>query len=145
VDSVSILGFTMYRLQISSLYKKTMSRHITKILVGGAAFLPMVAFAQSVQTSGGVFNILLTVQNILNAALPVLVALALLFFFWALAMFLMNSGDEAARATARQQMIWGIIVLFILVSVWGLVNVLTTTFDVEGDAGDFTLPGVPGS
>jgi peptidoglycan biosynthesis protein MviN/MurJ (putative lipid II flippase) len=120
-----------------------MSRHITKFLVGGAAFLPVIAFAQTVKDTGGFFNILQTVQNLLTAALPVLIALALLFFFWALAMFLMNSGDEAARATARQQMIWGIIVLFILVSVWGLVNLLANTFDVTGEASDFKLPGVP--
>ncbi len=47
---------------------------------------------------------------------------------------LINAGDETARTEARNIMIWGIIALFVMVSVWGLVNVLDDTFGLDDQA-----------
>ncbi|MCK5021815.1 MAG: hypothetical protein KAR54_01020 [Candidatus Pacebacteria bacterium] len=40
--------------------------------------------------------------------------------------FLQSSGSD--KEDAKQQMIWGIVILFVMVSVWGLVDLLTKTF-----------------
>jgi hypothetical protein len=55
-------------------------------------------------------------------------ALALLFFFWGVAKFILNADNDEKRTEGKKVMIWGIIALFVMVSVWGLINILANTF-----------------
>ena len=87
-------------------------------------------------------SIIVVMRNIVGAALPVVIALAVILFFWGLAMFILHSGDETKRSEGRQIMIWGIITLFVMISVWGLVAVIATTFSIT--AGAPAVPQVPG-
>ena len=69
--------------------------------------------------------------DLINLATPIVVALALLFFFWGLATYILNANDEKARKEARAKMIYGLIALFLMVSVWGIINVIRDTFDLD--------------
>jgi hypothetical protein len=63
---------------------------------------------------------------------PVIFALAFLVFVWGVVnYFFLNSGDEKKREDGRQFMLWGIIGLVVLFSVWGLVNLLLSTFSIS--------------
>ncbi len=77
------------------------------------------------------FGILDVFGDLINLATPIVVALALLYFFWGLATFVLNSGNKDKRDEGRNIMIWGIIALFVMVSVWGIVNVVRDTFDLD--------------
>jgi hypothetical protein len=67
-----------------------------------------------------------------KSVIPFLFALAVLMFIWgAIKFFIINSDEEAKREQGKQFMIWGIIALAVMVSVWGLVNILGTTFGVR--------------
>ena len=50
----------------------------------------------------------------------------------------MSVGED--KETGKQIMIWGIIALFVMVSVWGLVNVLSNTTGIGGAAAPTTIP-----
>jgi hypothetical protein len=50
--------------------------------------------------------------------------LALIFFFWGLARLIFSAGDEKGREDGKKIMLWGIIALFIMFSVWGIVQLL---------------------
>lgn len=63
-------------------------------------------------------------KHTLALIIPFLVALALLYFLWGLAVFMFKSGDEKAIEEGKSKMIWGVIALFVMISVWGLVAVL---------------------
>lgn len=52
---------------------------------------------------------------------------ALLFFFWGLAKFIFNAGDAKGNQEGRQLMLWGVVALFVLLSVWGLVRFVQET------------------
>ncbi len=54
--------------------------------------------------------------------------LALIYFIYGVAKYIMNAGDPEAQKEARSVMIWGIVALFVIVSVWGLITVLQNTF-----------------
>ncbi len=100
-----------------------------KITISGiVAFAPLLAFAQTLGSIADIFG------NLVAVITPIIVALALLFFFWGLAKYILNAGDETAKAEGRNIMIWGIIALFVMVSVWGLVQVLNNTFGVSQTA-----------
>ncbi len=92
------------------------------MFVVGVALLPALAFAQEAT------SILEKVQSILNLVVPIVMTLALLYFFWGLANYILGAGDEEKRKAGRDMMIWGVIALFVMASVWGLVEVLNNTF-----------------
>lgn len=104
------------------------------IVVGGAWALPFVAFAQTLQT------VLATVSNILGILVPILITLAVIVFFWGLIQYLM--GDMEEKAKARTIMIWGVIALFVMVSVFGLIQLLGNTFGIR-QGGGIQIPQLP--
>lgn len=78
----------------------------------------MLAFAAFDGTQG----LIRSLGGIVNSLISLVAALALLYFFWGLARFILRAGDEKAREEGKQIMMWGIIALFIMVSVWGIVR-----------------------
>lgn len=101
----------------------------------GAFSLPMIALAQTVET------ILGRIAGIINILTILVVALALLAFLYGLMKYLFSLGGE--KDAGKQIMIWGVVALFVMVSVWGLVRVLSNTFGV-GAGGTAPIPGVVG-
>jgi len=61
----------------------------------------------------------------------VLLALALLFFAWGLAEFILRSDSDEGRETGRQHMLWGILGIFVMVAVIGILRIITNTFGVD--------------
>lgn len=66
-----------------------------------------------------------------NAVIPLIFALALLMFIWGVIRFVINSEDQEQKEKGRQFMLWGIIALAVMTSVWGLVKILGSTFGIE--------------
>ena len=52
------------------------------------------------------------------------------------------ASDEEAKTTGRNRMIYGIIGLVVIVALWGLVRIVTNTFDLNTNQG-VTLPVLP--
>lgn len=74
-----------------------------------------------------------------KSVIPFIFALAILMFIWgAVKFFIINADEEAKRAQGKQFMIWGIIALAVMISVWGLVGILGSTFGI----GTSVLPTV---
>ena len=112
------------------------SKKMKKIAIITLALAPAIALAQS--TLGSILG---TIGGLISTATPIVVALALLYFFWGLATYILAGGEEEARAKGKGMMIWGIIALFVIVSIWGLVGILQGTFGVSG-GGTTAIPGV---
>jgi len=66
-------------------------------------------------------SILFLAADIISFAISVVFALALLFFFWGVAKYILSAGDEESVGTGRRFMVGGIVALLVMVSVWGLV------------------------
>ena len=103
-----------------------------KLLAGiGLLAVPVAASAQGLIK--GVNNI----GDIISTLIPIAIALAILFFFWGLAKYILNQGDEEKKKEGRGIMIWGVIAIFIMVSIWGLVSVVGETLGIEIDETGF--------
>lgn len=63
--------------------------------------------------------------------LPFLVTLAVVGFIWGVIQYFLNPDNEEKRKAGKSFIIWGLIALFVIVSVWGLVNVFSNTFGLE--------------
>lgn len=60
--------------------------------------------------------------------LPILILLALVIFFFGVSQYVLNGENTEERAKGRQFMLWGILALFVLVSIWGIIKLLSITF-----------------
>lgn len=83
--------------------------------------------AASAQTFLDTLNL---VNTVVNAFVPILLSVAVLVFFWGVIQYLVSLGDETKRAAAIQLMIWGVIAIFVMVSLWGIIRLLQSTFRV---------------
>ena len=101
--------------------------------------LPLLAAAQvrSIYDAGT------KITEIINGVLvPMIFAIAFIVFIWGIVQaFLLK--DEEAREKGKSYILWGIIAMFIMVSVWGLVNILVGTFNLSSGGPSF-IPGAPG-
>ena len=116
----------------------------------GTLLVPFIALAQFENAIGNAAatplgKIFLILGGLVAIATPVVVALALFAFFWGLAMYIFNTGSEEGRKKGIQIMIWGIIALFVMVSIWGIIEVLNVTFDIRQGGGPGILGGGGGN
>lgn len=105
----------------------------------GTFALPVVAMA-AVTNINDVFGL---VRNVLNAVIPIIISLAIVVFIWGVLKYV-ASGDAEKKEEGRNLMIWGIIAIFVMVSVWGLVNILIQTFGFNNqNIQDNQIPTLP--
>ena len=104
-----------------------------KIIALIAAGAPLIALGQGFNTFY-LRDILVGIQLVLEPAVLLLMAGAVLLFVWGVVIFIANANDEKARTEGKQRMVWGIVGLFIIVSMWGIVALLQSTFTFGGDA-----------
>lgn len=82
-----------------------------------------MTFAQFV---GGGTTGLIGALNVI--VIPIIIALAVLYFIWGVVQhFFIHGSEETSRTEGRQFVIWGVLGLVVLFSVWGLVNILLST------------------
>lgn len=66
-----------------------------------------------------------------NSIIPLIFAVATVMFVWGVVQFfVLNADEEKKREQGKQFMIWGIIALAVMLSVWGLVGILGSTFGI---------------
>lgn len=68
---------------------------------------------------------------IYKSIIPMLFALAVAMFVYGVVQYVINTSDEGKREKGKTYMVWGIIGLTVMVSVWGLVSILGGTFGVD--------------
>ena len=66
---------------------------------------------------------------ILNPLIVFLFALAVVIFIYGLVKYLLNPDSEEVRKSSKSHMVWGIIGMFIMVSVFGIMRIILNTLD----------------
>jgi len=99
-----------------------------KSIILGFALLTVPAVA---------FGALDKVKTLLKTDLPeivrslgvLVVALAMLFFFWGTAQFILKF-DDKTKEEGKTKMLWGIVALFVIFSIYGILSVIGDTLDI---------------
>lgn len=122
-----------------------------KIILSIAAFLPSVALAQQITGSNSITNfdtLVGRLTNIGNVVIELLIAFAVIYIIVTVVRFIMSDGEK--RGELRTSILWGIVGLFVILSIWGLVRILTNTFrtdnrnipsQINGEVPRIPLPG----
>ncbi len=114
-----------------------------KFIIPALLFGPALAFAQTGPNLSYLTSFLGSLKSLVGLALPLVVGLALLAFFWGVAQFIW--GGEEKREDGKKHMIWGVVGLFVMVSVWGLVGFLGSIVGITPGSGSTpTAPTVNG-
>jgi hypothetical protein len=72
--------------------------------------------------------------GLINITIPLIIGLALFMFLWGLIKYVTAGGNDDTISEARKFMFFGIVALFVMISVWGLVGILVNTFFSGGVA-----------
>lgn len=110
-----------------------------KKIITGAALLsvPMLTFAQGANA----FSILATLRAFIDRLIPFLIAAGLAYFIYGVVKYVI-AGDADDKEKAKKVIIQGLIGLFIMLSVWGIIGVFQRTFQVGNS--EITQSNIPG-
>ena len=113
------------------------SRYIRIIGLNVAlASTPFVVFAQPFTVGTFMCGLI----EVLNIVIAILMAAAFAVFIWGLAKFVFQADREESWQQARFLMTWGIGALFVMVSIWAILQFLFSQFGFGVQFGNFLLP-----
>lgn len=87
---------------------------------------------------GDVFNFLTCLLS--RSIIPLIITLALVAFLFGVLQYVINADDAAKRTEGRKYMLWGIISLFVMLGIFGILQLIGNTFDIGtgGSISDIT-------
>lgn len=95
--------------------------------------LPLVSFA-AINNVSDVGNFIINTIN--NVIVPVIFAVAFIVFIWgAFSTFILGANSDDVKAKGKNLMLYSLIGFFVMVSIWGLVNMLTGTAGFGNNSG----------
>ena len=110
-------------------------------IIVGSFVLPLSALA-AITDINSIFTF---IKGVLNTVLPLIIALAVVVFVWGIFQYVV-AADEEKKKEAQSKIIYGVVGLFVMVSVWGLVNILVNTFGITNSTPETLqnqLPNLP--
>jgi hypothetical protein len=114
-----------------------MKKFITGLTSIGFMAVPMLALAQG-QTVGGILGIL---QSILDVVIPILITIAVIVFIVGVIQYIMAK-EDTDKQKGRDRMIYGIIGLFVILAIFGIIEVIGNTLNVDIGGTQTNLPSI---
>ncbi len=118
-----------------------MKKTAGSVLATAGSLLPLVAFAQF----GEISTFFGKISSFINGTLiPLVFGISLLVFIWGVFKYMiLGGGDSGSREEGKQLMIWAIIGFVVMVSVFGIVNMIANGFGFSGQEEIQNIPNVP--
>ena len=72
--------------------------------------------------------------GLINLAVPIIIGLTLIAFIWRTTMMFtkVGGGNEKTKEKFHTFLLWGIGAIFVMVSIWGILNILSGIFFGQG-------------
>lgn len=91
---------------------------------------PFVAFAQTAAPLGNIEVLVVQLGNIVRLFIPILIAVAVIMFFWGLVKYIRDSGK--GHTEGRNIMIAGLASLFVMITLFGVLQFIGNALGVGG-------------
>ena len=112
-----------------------------------ASFAPLFALAQTTGPGNlnGVSEFLKNIIAFMNGTLvPGIFAIAFLVFLWGMfKTFILGGADEDKQEEGKHLMMYAIAGFVVMVSLWGIVNLVAQGFGFSGDQTIRNIPNLP--
>lgn len=94
-------------------------------VLGLIVLAPQAAFA----AAGTFKEFTLQLINLIDLGTLALFSAAIMFFFWTVVMNLWgyDGGNAEQKKKLQETLFWGILILFVMVSIWGIIEILQQT------------------
>lgn len=69
-------------------------------------------------------------ENVLNPTIRLLFAVAIIYFLYGVVDYVRNANSDTGRTTGARHIMWGLVGLFIMISVYGIIRVLLGTLRI---------------
>ncbi|HEY4502607.1 MAG TPA: hypothetical protein VJH21_02125 [Candidatus Paceibacterota bacterium] len=108
-----------------------------------ATFLIFVVPAVAVGAGSTFRSFVNDLVNFFNTALvPFIFAISLLVFLWGIFQYVIYPSEEK-KTEGKQIILWGLISFFVMLSVWGIVNLVhSSLFPISFTGGASSLPNL---
>lgn len=108
----------------------------TLFIISVVSISPILVYAESDICKNAKMNdvkgILTSLSCILSDyVIPLLFTLAVVAFVWGVIQFYLNPNNEEKRKKGKEFIVGGLIALFVMVSIWGIIKIFTTTFGFD--------------
>ena len=103
----------------------------------GAPIMTYAADASLTQT-------ILKLTGSLSGFIAVLTGLALAAFLIGMVSFVRKTGEDKDISAGRRGMLWGVVGLFVIMSLWGIITILFELFGVDENKSKCASPQVNG-
>jgi len=124
-----------------------MKNKIITAVVTTSFFAPIFVYAQSTVETRAV-SLTTTLGVIIGKLVPIAFALGVLYFFYGMAKYIGNAGNEDAKEQGKQIMIYGLLAMFVMVSVFGIIKLAGNFIGISNNdaisPGTISVPTVNG-
>ncbi len=103
-----------------------MKKFIAQSIALASVFAPAAVFAAQLNNVNDVVG---TATNLGNTFITILISFAVIWIIWNIVRYLIMGGEDAAkRAEAGNAILYGVIGLVVILSIWGLVRIFRSSF-----------------
>jgi len=122
-----------------------MKKIVTLLPVTMLALMPFTALAAE-ENFGKLGTFVREIGGFINATLiPILLALAFLVFIVGAVRFFLLAGKDNAEAQKKGKslMLYGLLAFVLIISIWGIVNLIANGLGFTNKEGDVKIPAAP--
>lgn len=127
-----VVGFLSLALLVSAMPFATDAATPPASALGGSSSGPSIGGCSALKTEGLV-GVVKCVISIFNILIYLMISASVVYIMYGA--FNMISSEEK-REAGKQTIYYGIVGLFVMISIWGFVNILVNTFGISGVTSD---------
>jgi hypothetical protein len=107
--------------------------HLADSPATGPYYAPVTTGFEAPATQGwggggvGFAGFVSDIIGVINTLIPLLITIAVIIFFVGLGQYVYNSDSHTGRHKGIEMIKWGLVALFVLVSLWGILDVAKTS------------------
>ncbi len=116
-----------------------MKKHIIKLGVVGVALVPFLASAQSFLSI--VYSLTQQFGQIISILIPIVFGMAILAFFYGIFLYIFSQSSDSKKE-GKGIMLWSLVAIFVMASVFGIIQLAQSTLGVSSGQGSFPTPRV---
>ena len=100
-------------------------------IIGLSSLSALVLSLPAIASAADLLSTLVLVNRFLNGLIGVIITIAIIVFFWGLVRYLTDVGEQ--KHAGLIMMFYGLIAIFVMVSIWGIIHLLQGTFGVTSN------------
>ena len=107
-----------------------------KLFILALISTPLLLRAQSAT------DLIFETEDLIGILLGVMTGIVFLTFLWGVARYILQSGNEEKRKELKRFLVWSILALFVMASLWGIIKFFQIVF-FSGPAQNYIGPYTP--